>query len=150
MSDKFTLSAKVVKKMTREELGYELSSNSFDLLNEKAREYLIKGFEVEEVNEWIIKILNKFKETKIVRRCDIEAAIKQEEPKEPEERREEEEVVETDETNNPSSSDDHVSVRDIDIVQLPSQVDMIRELEEEIERLKKIIQIILNKQAELV
>lgn len=141
MSDKFTLSAKIVKKMTREELGYELSSNSFDLLNEKAKDFLMKGFEVEEVNEWIFKILNKFKEKKIVKRCDIEAAIEQEEPRD---------VINIDGITD--CFDDDPGVRDIDIFQLPSkgQVDMIRELEEEIERLKKIIQIILNKQAELV
>lgn len=127
--------------MTREELGYELSSNSFDLLNEKAKDFLMKGFEVEEVNEWIFKILNKFKEKKIVKRCDIEAAIEQEEPRD---------VINIDCITD--CSNDDPGVRDIDIFQLPSkgQVDMIRELEEEIERLKKIIQIILNKQAELV
>ena len=40
------------------------------------------------------------------------------------------------------------SSRCIEITQLPSVCD-VKELEDEIERLKKIIQIILNKQAEL-
>jgi hypothetical protein len=152
MSDnsvEFTLSAKIVNKITREELGYELSSNSFNLLNQKVKEYLINGLEVEEVNKWIERVLKKFKEKKIVRRCDIESVIAQEDEK----------VQELDIglkkyelVDDLIVSNGHVSVKGIEIVQLPSvgQIDLIRELEEEIERLKKIIQIILNKQAELV
>lgn len=148
----FTLSAKVVKKMTREELGYELSWNAFELLNQKAKKYLVKGFEVEEVNNWVMRVLNRFKENMTVRRCDIEAVIEQEE------------VAGLFKTNkildNHIVSDDRIisgfdaviDIKEIDIIQLPSigQVGLVKELEEEIERLKKIIQIILNKQAELV
>lgn len=152
MSDnsvEFTLSAKIVNKITREELGYELSSNSFNLLNQKVKEYLINGLEVEEVNKWIERVLKKFKEKKIVRRCDIESVIAQEDEKvqELDTGLKKDELVD-----DLIVSNGHVSFKGIEIVQLPSvgQIDLIRELEEEIERLKKIIQIILNKQAELV
>ena len=147
-----TLSAKVVKKMTREELGYELSWNAFELLNQKAKKYLMKGFEVEEVNDWVMGVLNRFKEKKTVRRCDIEAIIEQEEARGLFQNNKILDCHIVSEDQMISDRDTVIDIKEIDIIQLPSmgQVDLVIELEDEIERLKKIIQIILNKQAELV
>lgn len=187
----FTLSAKIVKKMTTEEFGYELSANAFELLNRKAKENLMKGDAVEDVNNCILQVLKQFRGKKIVKKCDIEAVIGEIEKENNSDDEEllvendhfsdieekmvekehntdieqfkiekqlevdiEELIVEIDASSEISSEvestvDDTKCIRHINIVQLPSDAN-IKELEEEIERLKKIIQIILNKQAELV
>lgn len=183
----FTLSARTVRKMTREEFGYELSMNAFDLLNWKAKEKLLKGCGVGEVNDWAMRVLEGFKGRRIVKRSDIELVMEQTvkmsdivESEKPEEKSDitnidhasentdsqkdqnsETTVVQKDhesETSRDHNSDTNSDTNSekaqmvVDIVQLPSlgQADMIKEMEDEIERLKRIIQIILNKQAELV
>ena len=164
-SVRFTLSAKTVKKMTKEELGYELSSNAFELLNQKAKENLMRGCGVEEVNDWIIGILSMFRDKDIVKRSDIEEAIDHlvdleinikkdmaADTKEEDDVKNADKIISAEIINESERIIDSENERVVDIVQLPSmgQIEDIKDLEEEVDRLKKIIQIILNKQAELV
>ena len=167
----FTLSAKTVRKMTREEFGYEMSSNAFDLLNQRAKENLQKGLGVGDVNDWVMRVLERLEGGRFVKRSDIELVMEQvgkvmkidhescDDQLESDlagklEEKKKIDIVLMDQ--NSESTCDIVqkseTVVDIVIVQLPSlgQVELMKELEDEIERLKKIIQIILNKQAELI
>ena len=164
----FSLSAKSIKSYTKKELNYELTWNAFELLNERVKA-VEGGRSGEEVNGWVRGVLNRAKDTgkRIIKRKDIEASIMQlslvgllgsvsNESVDTES--DEESVSDKSDTDKQSKTDysstpDNLkclrnSSRCIEITQLPSVCD-VKELEDEIERLKKIIQIILNKQAEL-
>ena len=58
-SNCISLSRKRIKKLTREEFNYELSSNAFDYLNEQVQEMVLKGIESEKIDEWIVKLLGE-------------------------------------------------------------------------------------------
>lgn len=193
----FTLSAKSVRKMTREDFGYELSSNAFDLLNQKAKEKLVKGCRVGDVNDWVMRVLEGFEGKRMVKRSDMEPVMEKVDGEIELVRSEESEdkittinqysdnTADIDEIAQKSdtydiqidkksdSSEIQIDQKSntteiqidqnstektekletiVGIVQLHSlgEVDIIKDLEDEIERLKRIIQIILNKQAELV
>lgn len=187
------LSAKSIKTFTKDELGYDLSLNAFELLNRKVTDLLKGGQGTESINEWLMKVLRKAgelcdNERRVVRRSDMEVIIDYltiETKPDVSEIEIETDVSECDKANvletdvpeteletdapeledetsfecyrNTESTDDSACIENVQFSPCPSgswrTVDIVqttpRELEEEIERLKRIIQIILNKQAEL-
>lgn len=184
MDNHSSISPKSIKQLCNE-LGYELSSNAFALLDRIVKERLGRGDSLKNVNGWLVGVLqavggvrdNK-DNRRVVKRGDIERMMEIVNVTEAvDETVDGEDVtVNTSDTScdipykvpcdilpdTPSDMSDIsadmlfsgyiANTILLDIVQLPSrgQVDEIEELKDEIERLKKIIQIILNKQAELV
>ena len=164
----FILSAKSLKKYTFSELNYELTSNAFEFLNQHIR--TAGDGKAEDVNHWLMQVLHRAKEIdkKVIKRNDIETIIRsiniEEENRAVESepgRISEFDAVCVSSCESEIRAVDHqeihlnktdTSSRFIEITQLPpmSRSESIKELEDEIERLKMIIQIILNKQAELV
>lgn len=124
----FILSAKAIKKQTKMELGYDLSSNAFDLLNKNVKKKLDLGWSVEDLNKWLECIIknSSMKNKALIRRIDLEEVI------------------------NSIGIEREPVWRNVEISQLSMSSGKTKELEDEVERLKKIIQIILNKQAELI
>lgn len=151
----FTLSAKSIKNYTTRYLNYELTSGSFEYLNKEIKN--VEG-DAEKVDEWLRMVLEEAKKTKksVIRRKDIEIIVsKIEDTSQSIEVSTESETSEESNVSEVISSDDFSQEEHqtfIEITQLPSmgQAEIIEELESEVDRLKKIIQIILNKQAELV
>ena len=151
----FSLSTKSIKTYTSKQLNYELTSNAFEFLNEYVK--TIDTNKEENVNAWLKGILNEAKDLgkKIIKRKDIEMIVTENHEHDLsanvsiEESGDDEWVEDPKDLDSPSEFT--YSTRSIEINQLSSmcQSEEIQELESEIERLKKIIQIILNKQAEL-
>jgi hypothetical protein len=206
------LSAKRIRKLTSQDLGFRLTANAFAWLQDESKFRLERGCPAERINDWILQVLERAGklQLKTVNQSEIESLCAVESMKEAknsdeedilseergeaegeatnldedesdeatisDERSLESSVEETENkvtrqraSSNNSNSDendilhsqtDEISClnqqnRGIDVVQLPSQFKSsedveVEEMREEIERLKRIIQIILNKQAELV
>jgi hypothetical protein len=144
---KLLLSAKRIVNLTQMELNYQLSFNAFTCLKRGAIEQRENGLEIEQVNAWILRTLQQGKEY-------LSQKLANTQHKRPLLRVEQlEEIIQQQQQQQQKENNDHLNGvnRQIDIVQMPSNGDnaVIMELEGECERLKKIIQIILNKQAEL-
>jgi hypothetical protein len=144
---KLLLSAKRIVNLTQMELNYQLSFNAFTCLKRGAIEQRENGLEIEQVNAWILRTLKQGKEY-------LSQKLANPQHKRPLLRVEQlEEIIQQQQQQQQKENNDHLNGvnRQIDIVQMPSNGDnaVIMELEGECERLKKIIQIILNKQAEL-
>ena len=155
---KFVLSGRAIKKITNEDLGYDLSLNAFGLLNQTAQTMLSEGLADETLETWLKDVLQSAGKSgkRIIKKSDLENVLGEvsfvskltltaDDPSD------------TESTDDPSLTDISNIMssewREVDIKQSQSILEpergLVRELEEEIERLKKIIQIILNKQAEL-
>ena len=146
---KFVLSGRAIKKITNEDLGYDLSLNAFGLLNQTAQTMLSEGLADETLETWLKDVLQSAGKSgkRIIKKSDLENVLG-------EVRFVSKLTLTADDPSDTEISNIMSSEwREVDIKQSQSILEpergLVRELEEEIERLKKIIQIILNKQAEL-
>ena len=76
------ISAKSIKSFTKQHLNYELSFNAFQFLDQTIAE--MKGENSEEINAWLINILEKAREIgkRVIKRKDIEGLLKEEDSSE--------------------------------------------------------------------